>query len=70
MQALIDFFECRSIEYPSSDFPKVEICARVILPKGRILTIFQDQIAEAVKAACENNIELDRGQEARSETRK
>lgn len=59
MQAVIECLECKSIEYPNSSFPQVEIFARVILPKGRIRTIHKEQIAEAVRAACENNIEID-----------
>ena len=58
MRTLIDCFECKSIEYPDSSLPQVEVFARVILPKSKIRTIHKEQIAEAVKAACESNIEI------------
>lgn len=58
MQAVIEYIEVKSIEYPETDLPKVEVFARVILPKSKIRTIHKAQIAEAVKAACESNIEI------------
>lgn len=59
MQALIEYIEVKSIEYPETDLPKVEVCARIFLPKGTIRTIHKERIAEAIQDACANNVEIE-----------
>ena len=60
MQAVIEYIEVKSIEY-TEDLPKVEMVARVILPQGKIKSIDKARIAEGVRCACINAVELDRG---------
>lgn len=58
---LIEYFECKSIESQIDYLPKVEIFARVVFSgRDKILTINKGQIEEALRAACENNVEFKR----------
>ncbi len=59
MQALIEYIEVKSIEYPETDLPKVEVCARVILPPGKIKSINKAQIAEAIRNGCEIGVDTE-----------
>lgn len=63
MQAVIEYIEVKSIEYPETDFPKVEVFARVVLPLGKIKFINKEQIAEAVRNGCESYVEICRNKE-------
>ena len=68
MPALIEYFECKSIENYGLDFPKVEVFARVCLPLGEIGTIDKKQIEEAVRAACERHVEISKNSSAEKES--
>ncbi|MBR4654150.1 MAG: hypothetical protein IKO72_12400 [Kiritimatiellae bacterium] len=59
MQAVIEYIEVKSIEYPEADRPKVEVCARVILLPGKIKSINKAQIAEAIRNGCEIGVETE-----------
>jgi len=59
MQAMIEYIEVKSIEYPETDHPKVEVCARVILPPGKIKSINKSQIAEAIRNGCEIGVDTE-----------
>ena len=59
MQALIEYIEVKSIEYPETDLPKVEVSARVILPTGKIKSINKAQIAEAIRNGCEIGVDTE-----------
>ena len=68
MQAMIECFECRSIENHGLDLPKVEVFARVCLPMGEIGTIDKKQIAEAIQDACERHVEISKNSSAEKES--
>lgn len=58
---LIECFECKSIESPIDDFPKMEIFARVIFSeRDKIIVVNNGQIEEALRAACASNVEFKR----------
>ena len=59
MQALIEYIEVKSIEYPETDLPKVEVVARVILPPVKIKPINKAQIAEAIRNGCEIGVDTE-----------
>ncbi len=65
---LIEYFECKSIESPIDDFPKMEIIAKVVFSgRDKILAINNGQIEEALRAACASNVEFKRNAPSQAE---